>query len=152
MIIVKEPFFTLPLDTTPGTIRIRNDEYGDGHFGAKRKNRKHTGIDLEADMNTPVCASKSGWAKCRRSYRGYGNLVCIYHLGGYETRYAHLDRFDIKDEQWVNQGDIIGDVGKTGNANYKNMKAHLHFEIRKKGVPLDPMGVIKEGISRKNEE
>lgn len=120
-------------------LAIRNDNYGEGAFGAKRKSgRIHKGIDLAAKMKSPVYASKSGWAKTYFVPGGYGNLVIINHPGPYETRYGHLDSFAIKKFQWVRQGDIIGFVGKTGNADARGMLTHLHFEIRTNGEPVDP--------------
>ena len=91
-------------------------------------------------MNAPVFASKSGWARAIDSSGGYGKLIVIYHLDGYQTRYAHLSGFKIKRSQWVNQGDVIGSVGKSGNADFRGIKPHLHFEIRRKKKVLDPLG------------
>ena len=141
---VKEPYFEMP--TRPeitalsrDKLPVRNDAYGDGWFGAKRKNgRTHKGLDLAAELQSPVYASKSGWAKTYCYPKGYGNLVVINHPGGWQTRYGHLDKIEIKKFQWIRQGDIIGTVGKTGNANARGIMPHLHFEIRHKGEAVDP--------------
>ena len=70
---------------------------------------------------------------------GYGVLVIIDHPGGWETRYGHLFKTAvIKRSQWVRQGDMIGLVGKTGNANTRGIIPHLHFEIRYRGKCIDP--------------
>ena len=139
---IKEPYFAMPLKLTvnsPRDLPIRHDVYGGGEFGAKRKNgRRHEGLDLAARMRSPVYASKSGWARTYRIPRGYGNLVVINHPGGWQTRYGHLDKIAIKKFQWVRQGEIIGLVGKTGNANVRQIIPHLHFEIRYRAKPLDP--------------
>lgn len=120
-------------------LPIRNDAYGDGHFGAKRKNKRiHKGLDLAAEIRSSVIASKSGWAKTYYFPGGYGNLVVINHPGRWQTRYGHLYKATIKKFQWVRQGDIIGLVGKTGNANSRGITPHLHFEIRYEDKPLDP--------------
>jgi murein DD-endopeptidase MepM/ murein hydrolase activator NlpD len=128
--------FAMPVKTG---YKIRSDAYGDGTFAAERRNgRRHDGIDILSEMRAPVYASKSGWAKAYRIPRGYGNLVIINHMGGWQTRYGHLYKIAIKKSQWVRRGDIIGFVGKTGNANTRGIAPHLHFEIRYKGKPVDP--------------
>ena len=140
---IKEPYFAMPIENDSGAglegLSVRNDAHGEGAFGASRRGgRRHKGIDLEARIKAPVYASKSGWARARYFPGGYGNLVIISHPGRWETRYGHLDKIAIKRFQWVRQGDIIGFVGKTGNADLKGIVPHLHFEIRKMGKPLDP--------------
>ena len=122
-----------------GGIPIRNDRFGEGHFGAKRRGgRKHLGIDIKAAIATPVMASKSGFARPYCVPHGYGNLVIIIHPSGDETRYGHLDTVGIKGFGWVMRGEIIGTVGKTGNADTPGLDAHLHYEIRRGGTPIDP--------------
>ena len=141
---IKEPFFEVPIkiDEEMGrapTVPVRNDDYGEGAFGAKRKgNRIHKGLDIKAELKNPVYASKSGWARWYFIPSGYGNLIVIEHPGRWQTRYGHLDSSVIKKSQWVHQGQVIGYVGKTGNANIEGMIPHVHFEIRYKGKPLDP--------------
>lgn len=128
-------------------LPIRYDLCGDGEFGAKRNgNRTHKGLDLAAKVKSPVYASKSGWGRSFYNLAGYGNLVIINHPGKWQTRYGHLDKIALNRFQWVRQGDIIGTVGKTGNANTQGTMPHLHFEIRYDGEPLDPAEfLIKEG-------
>ena len=141
---IKEPFFEVPIkiDEEMGrapTVPVRNDDYGEGAFGAKRKgNRIHKGLDIKAELKDPVYASKSGWARSYFVPKGYGNLIIIEHPGRWQTRYGHLDSYAIKKSQWVYQGQVIGYVGKTGNANIKGIIPHVHFEIRYKKKPLDP--------------
>ncbi len=140
---VKEPYFTMPVEDGRGAggegLLVRNDAHGEGAFGAKRSGgRSHKGIDLEAQIKSPVYASKSGWARSRYFPGGYGNLVIISHPGRWETRYGHLDKIAIKGFQWVRQDDVIGFVGKTGNADLKGITPHVHFEIRHMGNPVDP--------------
>lgn len=138
---IKEPHFAMPIRAEG--IPIRNDAYGDGGFGAKRKNgRIHKGLDLAAEINSPVYASKSGWARAYYIPGGYGNLVIINHPGKWQTRYGHLNKCVLKKLRWVRQGAIIGFVGKTGNANQKGIIPHLHFEIRYKNEPLDPAAFL----------
>ncbi len=140
--------FFYPLD--PKNLSLRNDKYGNGHFGAKRKNgRIHQGVDILASSGDPVMATKSGWAEARFDKDGYGNYVKMRHRGGFESRYGHLEAASMKWIRKVRQGDVIGWVGKSGNARYRSMKPHLHFEIRADGVPVDPIsGYMKEPIKR----
>lgn len=147
--LIKEPFFKMPINIKHGAIYagdlpIRNDDYGEGDFHAKRRGgRKHLGLDLEREIGSPVYASKSGIAKFSSIPKGYGNLVVVNHLGGWQTRYGHLEKSTVNGTRWVNQGEKIGTVGKTGNADIDEMKPHLHFEIRYKGEPVDPTEELK---------
>lgn len=123
----------------PVKLAIRNDVYGDGHFNAKRSaGRRHNGIDLLADIGTPVLAAKGGMVRYAGHKRGNGKYVVLSHLCGWRTYYCHLSEIAVKEKQFVRAGDIIGYVGKTGNANYKRMHSHLHFELHKDGVAQDP--------------
>ncbi len=126
-----------------GPIVIRNDDMGDGYFGAKRRGRLHKGVDLLASVGEAVYASKSGRAVVRNDPGGYGRYIKIYHPGGFMTLYGHLFEVCVKTGQKVSQGQIIGKVGRSGNARYKGMKTHLHFEIRTGDTAIDPMGLIK---------
>ncbi|MDP3791900.1 MAG: M23 family metallopeptidase [Candidatus Omnitrophota bacterium] len=141
---IREPFFIRPVHTSPSKMVVRNDAHGDGEFGSKRRNgRSHSGIDILAPTGTPVYAAKSGTAFKAEVPTGYGKYVMIYHPGGYQTYYGHLADWAIKPVQRVNKGDLIGYVGKTGNAASKSMQPHLHFEIRKEGEPQDPRRLMR---------
>ncbi|MDB4349521.1 M23 family metallopeptidase [Omnitrophica bacterium] len=129
--------FLCPLDTK--VLRLRYDEYGDGHYGAKRrKGGFHKGIDVLAEPGDPVMAVKSGWAVSKLDKDGYGNYVEMHHKGGFMSRYGHLEATSMRWIRKVRQGDVIGWAGKTGNARYNAIKPHIHFEIRKDGIPIDP--------------
>jgi len=132
-------------------IPIRNDKYGEGAFGAKRRGgRTHKGMDIESDIGEDVYASKSGWARIFYIPNGYGKLVIIDHPKNWQTRYGHLSKISMKKAKWVNQGDIIGQVGKTGNADSPGLIPHLHFEIRHKDTPLDPEELLAENLETDN--
>lgn len=143
---IKEPGFISPLPASD-KILIRSDFMGDGHFRARRSGgkRRHKGLDMVSDVGEAVVASKSGVVKTGEVPKGMGKYVKISHFEGYTTVYGHLDSICIKDKAWVWQGKKIGEVGKTGNANFRRMKAHLHFEIRKDKIAQDPLPhLIKE--------
>ncbi|MFH1888813.1 MAG: M23 family metallopeptidase [Candidatus Omnitrophota bacterium] len=129
---------------------IRSDSRGDGEFAAKRNgNRIHEGVDLLAETGTPVRAARSGIVIVSRvienknKRRGSGNYIIIGHPGGITTTYAHLSEVYVGKNRFIRQGEIIGRVGKTGNANYPDIRAHLHFEVKEGGVARDPLEYFK---------
>ena len=136
---IREPYFKGPLGLNSGKIIVRNDGHGDGEFGSKRRNgRTHTGIDMLAPIGTPVYASKSGIAFRGEVPTGYGKYIMIYHPDGFQTYYGHLSNWAVESTQYVQQGELIGYTGNTGNASSKSIQPHLHFEIRKDGEPQNP--------------
>ncbi|MFA5145873.1 MAG: M23 family metallopeptidase [Candidatus Omnitrophota bacterium] len=141
---IREPYFAYPVKPVSGKVVIRNDGRGDGEFGARRRNgRTHAGIDMLAPVGTPVYASKSGIAFCGNVPTGYGKYIMIYHPDGYQTMYGHLSGSCVVSTQKVRRGDLIGFVGKTGNAASKSIEPHLHFEIRKDDGPLNPRPLMR---------
>ena len=138
--------FLCPIELNGQEFRVRSDSYGSGYFGAKRNNgRRHKGLDILSPVGTPVRAAKSGWAFAGEHPEGYGKYVEIFHPDGLSSVYAHLDEIKIGRIKRVRQGDIIGTAGKTGNARYKGIKPHLHFEVRKDNIPQDPLkGYLKK--------
>lgn len=134
-----QKLFIPPVQYT-GKVPIRKDGYGNGHFGTPRKGKRvHKGIDIHAPLYSEVRASKGGRAKVHFQKNGMGKYVVIIHPEGYVTLYGHLAKFSVKDNKRVRQGEVIGHVGKTGNAQYEKIKPHLHFEIRKRGEYIDPL-------------
>ncbi len=135
-----EEDFISPIRYKGGSIPVRKDEHGDGHFGSPRRGgRGHRGLDIYAPLCTSVRASKSGKAKVGYVKNGMGKYVIVHHANDCATLYGHLSRVRVKNNQKVKQGAVIGYVGKTGNAKYKDIDPHLHFEIRKRGRCVDPL-------------
>ena len=103
----------------------------------------HRGVDYAAPAGTPIRASASGRIadtddiKSLQPNGGYGNAIVIKHDAAYSTLYAHLSRFapNIRVGSYVEQGQIIGYVGKTGLAT----GPHLHYEFHVRGVHRDPL-------------
>ena len=123
-----------------GDIVIRCDNHGDGFFAAARHGRRiHEGVDLRADIGTPVLASRSGIVVSAKRNRGMGNYIVIKHEDHLISIYGHLSQIFVAKNQLVRQGEVIASSGKTGNANYCDIQPHLHFEIRKNGIPQDPL-------------
>lgn len=136
-------YFLCPIEYK-GDAVIRYDSRGDGLFGSARNgNRLHEGIDFFAKIGTPVLTVRSGKVIKATKNKGMGNYIVIRHSGNIITIYGHLAEICVTQNKFVRQGDIIGRVGKTGNANYPDIQPHLHFEIRKNGIPQDPMEYLE---------
>jgi murein DD-endopeptidase MepM/ murein hydrolase activator NlpD len=103
-------------------------------FGSPRGRSWHQGIDLSAPKGTRVAATASGVVVFAARSGDFGKLVVIDHSNGFETRYAHLNRIKVKKGDQVERGEVVGTVGKTGNAT----GFHLHYEVRRHGTPVDP--------------
>jgi murein DD-endopeptidase MepM/ murein hydrolase activator NlpD len=103
-----------------------------------RWGRIHAGIDIAAPEGTPIRAAASGTVASLGPSGGYGNYTCVQHSGELSTCYAHQSSFATTAGATVEQGEVIGYVGNTG-ASYG---AHLHFETRVNGEPVDPMGYL----------
>lgn len=127
-----------------GDFIIRSDGMGDGFFGTRRSGRRmHQGIDLLAGIGEPVLAARSGVVLQAKNNKGMGNYIVLRHSDSLTTIYGHLLKIFVRQNQFVRQGELIGLIGKTGNANYSNMQAHLHCEIRKNGIPQDPLNYLE---------
>lgn len=97
--------------------------------------RLHAGVDYDIGAGSPVLAAGAGAIAWSAPRGGYGNLVVIDHGNGLATLYAHLARSDVRIGQPVKAGDRLGAVGSTGLST----GPHLHFEVRAKGLPVDPL-------------
>ncbi len=101
----------------------------------------HRGVDIATAFGTPILAADAGriimagWL----ASEGYGNRVMIDHGNGYVTLYAHMSSISVTVGQTVNRGDKIGLEGSTG----RSTGPHLHFEVRKNGVPVNPFDYLK---------
>jgi len=101
--------------------------------------RPHLGIDFAAPTGTPVRTVADGTVQFAGWQRGYGNVIFIQHRQERTTVYAHLHRIDVRKGQRVDQGDLIGQVGSTGDST----GPHLHFEYRVRGVHNDPLTLAR---------
>ena len=133
------PYLICPVDYKDNII-IRSDGRGDGFFASHRNGRRlHLGVDLAAPLYAPVKAARSGKVISATANRGMGKYVIISHGRGITTLYGHLSAIDVVPAQRVRQGQVIGKVGKTGNARFSGIQPHLHFEIRQNGIYQDPL-------------
>ena len=103
----------------------------------------HLGIDIKADKTTVVKAAEAGTTKTIKNDPRYGLTIIIEHDDGYQTVYANLlsSEFVIEGEK-VDKGQSIGTVGNTATFEIAD-EPHLHFEILKDGVQIDPTTIMK---------
>jgi len=94
---------------------------------------EHHGVDLMAAAGTPVMAAARGVVVWRGNKLGYGNCVVIRHGTHLSTIYGHLSRIDVRTGQLLGRGQALGISGSTGFST----GPHLHFEIRRDGIPID---------------
>ncbi len=102
-------------------------------FG-RRNGRPHDGIDLAAPRGTPIHAAEAGRVIYSGTLSSYGKVVIVKHVGDFSTVYAHNRRNRVGKGQFVEKGDVIAEVGRTGNASGN----HVHFELRDGQRPIDP--------------
>lgn len=104
----------------------------------------HYGMDFTAPRGTPIYASGDG-VVTRADNRavGYGNHITIDHGYGYESLYAHLYKYNVRPNQKVKRGDLIGFVGSTGRSE----APHLHYEILKDGERINPINFYYGNLS-----
>ncbi len=95
----------------------------------------HKGIDIPVHYGTPIYAAADGKVKYCGWFDGYGKIVILKHKKGFQTRYAHLSRILVRKGTFVKQGQKIALSGNTG----RSTGPHLHFEIRKNGIPINPL-------------
>jgi murein DD-endopeptidase MepM/ murein hydrolase activator NlpD len=107
-------------------------------FGEWRGNHRHAGIDIGLLTTLRLRAvaagvvQKAGYAP---GYEGYGNIVVVDLPGPYTALYAHLSNVGVEPGQRVRKGQRLGLAGCTGHCS----GTHLHFEIMKRGVPVNPL-------------
>ncbi|HEX2192333.1 MAG TPA: peptidoglycan DD-metalloendopeptidase family protein [Acidimicrobiales bacterium] len=100
--------------------------------------RLHAGVDFGAATGTAIRAAESGTVVSAGSQSGYGNATVIDHGNGLATLYGHQSSIGVSSGQTVTRGQVIGRVGCTGACT----GPHLHFEVRRNGTPVDPMGYL----------
>ncbi len=108
----------------------------------------HTGIDFSGERGADVYATGDGVVENVSYMRGYGKIVVINHGNGITTRYAHLSSHLVKKGDNVIKGDIIGKLGSTG----RSTGPHLHYEVRIKGRPINPMLLYTSNVNIKSED
>jgi len=97
--------------------------------------RLHAGIDISAASGSKIWSAAAGTVLSAGAYGAYGSTVIIDHGGGMATLYAHQSKVAVAAGAEVKAGDLIGYIGSTGLST----GPHLHFEVRIKAKPVDPM-------------
>ena len=129
------------------TLTLRGNERGEYYspcngpitssFGW-RDSTNHNGIDIDLNKGDEVAAAFNGMVRVAKVCGGFGNVVVIRHYNGLETVYGHLSKIKVKPGEKITAGQIIGLGGSTGHST----GSHLHFEVRFKGVPINPKYLI----------
>jgi len=101
----------------------------------------HSGIDYPNPTGTPVLSAGKGTILYAGWKTGYGKFIEIDHGNGLVTRYGHLSKILVRAGQRINAGDLIGKVGSTG----RSTGPHLHFEVRKNNVAVNPAPYLRVG-------
>jgi murein DD-endopeptidase MepM/ murein hydrolase activator NlpD len=113
-----------------------------GAFGSMRKSGefayRHLGVDLEADLGTPIYAINDGRVRLVQEFENYGKTLIIDHGLGIFSLYLHLKEFKVVQGQKVKRGEIIA---LSGNSGY-SLSPHLHFSVKIEGKSVDPLKFI----------
>ncbi|EYE87415.1 peptidase M23 [Fervidicella metallireducens AeB] len=128
----------VPMYVASGTFIKPSRGIYTSRFG-RRWGEFHTGLDIAGPTGTPILAADSGKVTFAGWRNGYGKCVMITHGNGYQTLYGHASRIYVKAGQRVNKGQKIAAIGSTG----RSTGPHLHFEVRKNGVPQNPQKYIR---------
>ena len=121
-------------------MRVKDIKYISSFFGYRPDPiyniaKFHSGVDFSTNLNAEIYATGDGVVDIDKTQWGYGKMVTIDHGYGYKSMYAHLNRFAVRKGQKVKRGQLIGYAGSTG----KSTGIHLHYELRKDDVPIDPI-------------
>jgi murein DD-endopeptidase MepM/ murein hydrolase activator NlpD len=103
-----------------------------------RDSTQHNGIDIDLNKGDKVAVAFDGMVRFAKRSGGFGNVVIVRHYNGLETVYGHLSKIKVKPGQVVVAGQVVGLGGSTGHST----GTHLHFEVRFKGVPINPKYLI----------
>lgn len=138
------------LASIPAILPIKKEDLTSVASGYKMRmhpilkiNKFHKGMDFTARIGTPIYASGNGKVTVASRSSSYGNVVYIDHGYGYETIYAHMSKIKARRGQMVKRGDLIGYVGNTG----LSVAAHLHYEVHKNGIALNPINFYYGDLS-----
>lgn len=113
-------------------------KYGKRYHPILKKRSFHSGVDIKCKAGTEVLSISEGVVVKAGYDKGYGYHIIIKHKDNIETLYAHLSKINVKKGQSINLNESIGLSGRSGRAT----GAHLHFEMRKNGITMDPTDIL----------
>lgn len=117
-------------------LRRMASGYGMRMHPIYKRMKMHTGMDFSAERGTEIYSTGAGKViRAEISRRGYGNHIVIDHGYGYQTLYAHMSSFGVREGQEITRGQTIGYVGNTGTS----VAPHLHYEVLKDGNKVNPV-------------
>ena len=127
--------FNWPIDVSKGVTALFHDPtYPFRHLF------EHPGVDIRAPVGSTVKAAAGGYVAWNKTGRMYGNYTMIVHPGGFATVYAHLSKFLVQADTYVERGDAIALSGGRPGDQGAGLSSgpHLHFEVREDGIPVNP--------------
>jgi len=136
------PAFGRPDFPRPLSLAFPAEGVVTGPYGEWRGGRRHDGMDIGILRSLTVRAAAPGivrHAGYLRGYEGYGRMVLIQIQSTYEIVYAHLSSVRVAEGGYVSAGDVLGKAGCTGSCS----GTHLHFELRRNGVAVDPAPFLR---------
>ncbi len=117
--------------------------YGGRADPFNKKKARHKGVDLASRTGNKIKTMAYGKITRAEFVNGYGNMVVVDHGNGFVTKYAHMHKIYVKKGEYVDVGNVLGEVGNTG----RSTGPHLHYEVLFQGKNVDPMPFIKAKIS-----
>lgn len=131
---------TPSLTPLPKTKAIITSPFGIRNHPILGRPVKHNGIDFGSGRGTEIYSAGNGKVILAEFNSSFGNYIVIEHKDGQSSAYAHLDRLMISKGDVVTKGQLIGYSGSTG----RSTGAHLHYEVRTNGTPVDPKDYLLE--------
>jgi len=135
-----------PEESTWPVNGILRSNFGRRSDPLSGRRRFHTGVDLEVPLGTPVHVTADGIVTDAKWSGAYGKLVKVDHGNGVETYYAHLSTFLVLPGQEVQRGEVIALSGRTGRVT----GPHVHYEVRLRGTPVNPLKYLSNSQLLKN--
>ena len=118
---------------------VLSSNFGYREHPVEGEERFHYGVDLAADTGTAIACFADGTVTAVGESSSYGKYCTVTHANGYTTLYAHCSRISVSSGAAVKEGEKLGEVGETGMAT----GPHLHFELQKDGVYLNPIYYVE---------
>ena len=145
----KEKFSTAipaiwPIDRSK--MRNKIGAFGYRNHPIFRRWQFHSGVDMPGRVGDPIYATGDGVVESierSRARRGYGTQILINHGFGYKTRYAHLNKLHVEKGDTVKRGQLIGDMGNTGQST----SPHLHYEVIYNRTHVNPINYFDKNMS-----